>query len=137
MKPNFLFLLSFLLLSFSACKKKDSGSKPISFDQMGDTRLNDITGFAMNGDVLGTVANQNGWDNLRYRAASKQWERIGANAGQPNGVRLIVLAEDAEGTYYSRSNLETESMSYAQGARHGRHWIIKTAMPWLRPLLQR
>ena len=93
--------LSFVVLLFAAaCKKDSDNTKTISFEQLGDTRLNSIGGYAMNGDPLGWAGQGGNWQNLRYRQATGQWERVGANATTPSGIRVSLIAEDADGTYY-------------------------------------
>ncbi|HTO16776.1 MAG TPA: hypothetical protein VLZ83_13485 [Edaphocola sp.] len=94
----YLAILSALLLQ-TGCKK-DPNKVDVTFEGLGDVRVNNITGFAFNGDPLCYTA---AGSNVRWQSSNKQWERVGSDAVGPVGSRLYLIAEDKIGTYYAKN----------------------------------
>ncbi|MDQ2772722.1 MAG: hypothetical protein M3Y54_19730 [Bacteroidota bacterium] len=89
-----------LLVLAAGCKKDDPNTGSISYEKLGEVQVNYLSGFAANGDPLGLSSSG---EALRWRSASRQWERVGTNTASLSGWAGAV-AEDAGGNFYGASS---------------------------------
>ncbi len=93
-----LFSLFVLLQS---CKKDETAApSTVTYEKLGDVTVNGLTGFAANGDPIGTDGSSQA---IRWNSASKQWERLPATP-TVNGTPLGVVGEDAVGNFYAAAS---------------------------------
>ena len=91
----FCMLFSIVLIS---CKKNSDQNNPnASFEKLGDQLINNITGFALNGDPLCRSGNG---DVVRWRSATSDWGRVGDLTNIPSGYFIEARCEDAQGNFY-------------------------------------
>ena len=76
------------------------GGGTVSYEKLGETKVTNITGFALNGAPLGVSAEG---DLSRWRAESKDWGRLGVPPTLGQGEVLAPNCEGANGTFYATS----------------------------------
>ncbi len=81
-----------------ACSSTSADDVAVTYEQLGDLQVNELTGSGMNGDLLGRGGDGGG---VRWRAATSTWEHVGKLLTLAPAYRLYPRCEDAAGTIYA------------------------------------
>lgn len=100
--PRHCLALFGLLVLLQGCKKDETAApSSVTYEKLGDVMVNGLTGFAANGDPIGSDGTSQA---VRWNSAGKQWERLPATP-TVNGTAPAVVGEDAAGNFYASAAL--------------------------------
>lgn len=112
-------LLAATLLGTS-CQDDSDATPSVGYEQVGDLKIAGISGFGLNGDLLG-VGNDK--QPLRWRQASQDWLKLGTDFIIPLYGNVAPYCEDAQGNYYGATSGKRPFV-LATGATRWRHLFI-------------